>query len=99
MDLVIHSFLFVYSFSHSVFHLTSICKAPLCARHPQAPEGKDKLYLVPFQSLVGEDILNRQTEKSVMEIVNSDVQIAVETQKMLTSILNKDLKMKTSKRR
>lgn len=34
-----------------------------------------------------------------MEIVNSDVQIAVETQKTLTSILNKDLKMKTSKRR
>lgn len=28
-----------------------------------------------------------------------DVQIAVETQKTLTSILNKDLKMKTSKRR
>ena len=33
MNLFIHSFLFVYSFSHSVFHLTGIYKAPLCARH------------------------------------------------------------------
>ena len=47
----------------------------------------------------GRDILNRQTEKSVTEILMAIVQIAVETEKTLKSILNKDLKMKTSKRR
>lgn len=47
----------------------------------------------------GGDILNRQTEKSVTEILMAIVQIAVETEKTLKSILNKDLKMKTSKRR
>lgn len=52
-----------------------------------------------FFAGAGGDILNRQTEKSVTEILMAIVQIAVETEKTLKSILNKDLKMKTSKRR
>lgn len=58
------------------------------ARTPQGTRKAKTNYIWSLLESEGEDILNRQTEKGY-----GDVQIAVETQKTLISILNKDLKM------